>query len=73
MNPHLDGLMQYEYLLNGIRPGKRFSKWVKSDLSDDIKAVSTYFKVNLRIAEEYARILSPNEIKEIKELINNFA
>lgn len=73
MNPHLEGLMQYEYLLNSIRPGKRFSKWAKPDKSDDIKVISSYFKVNLRIAEEYSRILSPNEIKEIKELINNFA
>jgi hypothetical protein len=30
MRPELDGLLQYEYLLNSIRKNKRFSKWAKA-------------------------------------------
>ena len=34
---HLDSRLQYQFLINIIRKRNRFSKWNKSDESEDIK------------------------------------
>lgn len=67
----LDNLMQYEYLFNSIRKGKRFSKWAKSNTSEEIIAISKYFNINLKRAQEYQSILSPEQKQEITNIINN--
>lgn len=73
MNQHadMDNLMQYEYLLHSIRKGKRFSKWAKAAVSEDILAISKFYKVNLTRAQEYSKLLSPEQIQEITNIINN--
>jgi hypothetical protein len=73
MNKHtgIDGIMQYEYLFHSIRPGKRFSKWAKSTLSEETISLSKYFKVNLARAEEYRKLLSKEQVQEITSIINN--
>ena len=37
---HLDNRLQFDFLLNTIRKGKRFSKWAKAVLPEDLEAVS---------------------------------
>jgi len=70
-HPEIDGIMQYEYLLHSIRPSKRFSKWAKSTTSQETLAISKYFNVNLRRAEEYRKILNREKVQEILTFINN--
>lgn len=62
---HIDNILQYEYLLNSIRPNKRFSKWSKKETAKEVVAIGKYFKVSNRQAEEYLKLLSPSTIKEI--------
>lgn len=73
MNKHadLDNIMQYEYLFHSIRKGKRFSKWAKSNTTEDLLAISKYFNVNIKRAQEYKSILSPEQVQEITNIINN--
>ena len=40
---HLDNLLQYSYLLNSIRPVKRFAKWAKKSDSVDLDAIKEYY------------------------------
>ena len=61
----LDNKLQYEYLLHSIRSQKRFSKWHKKEEDKKILAISEYYKVNLKRAEEYAKILSRENIDKI--------
>lgn len=61
----IDNKMQYEYLFNSIRPNKRYSKWVKREEGKEVQAISKYFKVNYRQAEEYKKLLSLDAIKSI--------
>lgn len=67
----LDNLMQYEYLFHSIRKGKRFSKWSKSKTTEELLAISKYFNVNIKRAQEYKSLLSPEQIQEIAMIINN--
>ena len=67
--PFLANKLQYEYLLNSIRPKRRFSKWAKRDESENIKALSRYYGYSMKKAEEVLPIFSQEQIDTIKEKI----
>jgi len=67
---HADKKLQYSYLLNSVRPKKRFSKWVKKLEDIDIEAVKEYYKYNTAKAEAALSVLSPQQINEIKRRLN---
>ena len=63
----LDHKLQFDYLLNSIRPKKRFSKWSKKNNSVDLDFLIDYYQVNSRRAEEILRILSKDQLKQLKK------
>jgi hypothetical protein len=69
--PGLDPDMQFQYLLNSIRPMKRkFQPWQKSEVLKDIECVKQYFGYSNEKAKQAMRILSNEQIAEIKEKTN---
>jgi Bacteriophage clamp loader A subunit len=65
--PQLDKDMQYSFLLNSIRPMKRkFQPWQKSTKDKDIECVKAYFGYSNQKAKEALRILTDEQIAEIK-------
>lgn len=66
-NGHLDKKLQFDYLLNRIRPSKRFAKWGKKKEDKDLELVQQCFGYNDRRAKEALLILSKSQIKAIKE------
>jgi len=62
--------LQYHYLLNTIRKRKRFAKWSKPELADDLKIVMEYYLVSREKAEEYLTILSKKDIGILKTRMN---
>lgn len=70
VRPHLDNKLQYEYLLNTIRPKKRFSKWVKKVDSDDVEAVQQYFQYNDEDAVVATSLLTDQQLTIIKEKLS---
>ncbi len=69
VNHDLDNLLQYEYLLNTVRPKKRFAKWVKPEDNDDLEIIKMYFGYSNKKAEQALKILSSDVIKEIRDKI----
>jgi len=66
-NPSLDNDMQYQYYLNNIRPMKRkFQPWQKSEVIKDIDSIRRYFGYSNEKAKEALRILTDEQIAEIK-------
>ncbi len=70
MHQHLDKKLQFHYLINSIRPKKRFSKWAKRQDSDDFEAVKEYFKYNNAKTEQALTLLSPDQINIIRKRLN---
>ena len=71
LNPSLDSDMQYQYLLHSIRPMKRkFVPWPKADSDKDIQCVKIYFGYSNAKAKEALRILTDEQIAEIKTKID---
>ena len=63
---YLDNLLQFEYLLNIVRPKKRFSKWVKKENDRDLSLVKEYYGNSNTQALQVLSILTPEQIKFIK-------
>lgn len=68
MNMHssLDNLLQYSYLLNTIRPMKRWSKWAKREESNDMDIVKEYYGYSNEKAKSALSILSPEQLQAIR-------
>ena len=67
--PFLANKLQYEYLLNSIRPKKRFSKWVKVEDSNDLEMVKLYFNYSTKKAEQALSVLSSDQIRNIRNKV----
>jgi hypothetical protein len=64
----LDKDMQYQYLLNSVRPMKRkFQPWQKSSVIKDLECVKEYFGYSNNKAKDALRILSESQLAEIRE------
>ena len=73
MNMHhgIDKKLQFDYLINIIRPGKRFSKWAKKVENNDRDLVKTYYGYNDRNADVALSLLSADQLKIIRERLEN--
>jgi hypothetical protein len=66
---HLDKVPQFSYLLNSIRPRKRYAKWVKKSSMDKEKLIATCYNVSLSKAKEYAKILTSDQVETMAQLL----
>ena len=65
----LDKKLQFHYLLNSIRPRKRFNKgkWFNNELDEEIAIISEYFKYSKEKAEDVRKILSKEQLNLMKQ------
>ena len=63
----LDNRLQYEFLLNSIRPKKRFAKWSKPEQNDDLDIVSEFYNYSLPKARQALTLLNENQLRVIRE------
>ena len=67
MYPNIDNKLKYDFLLNSIKPFKRqFAKWHKKVDSSDLEVVKEYYGYSNAKAYDALRILSDNQIKDLK-------
>ena len=65
-NHFLDNKLQFDYLINNIRPRKRWSKWLKPEKIDNLELVKLYFGFGNEKAKEALEVLTNEDIEEIK-------
>ena len=63
----LDKKLQYDFLLNSIRKKKRFSRWIKSNIEENVEIVKQYYKVGNEKAVEILSLLNDEQISTIKK------
>lgn len=68
--PHLDKKLQYQFLINTIRPKKRFNKWVKASKYEAMELVKTYYGYSTEKARQALSILSQAQIDIIRTKLN---
>ena len=67
---HLEKRLQFSFLINIIRKRKRFSKWVKPELENDVDVVKEYYGYSNEKARQVISLLSPHQLEVIKGKVN---
>lgn len=65
--PHLDKKLQFDFLINIIRPRKRFNKWIKPEKIEAIEVVKDYYGYSTEKAAQAISILSSSQIETLKQ------
>jgi len=69
--PNIDGILQYQFLLNRIRGYKRpFQKWQKRETIEDLDTIKEYYKCSTEKAKEVLTVLNDGQIDEIRKRLN---
>ena len=70
MHNHLDSKLQFDFLLNSIRPRKRYTPWMKAKKVKDLEYVKEYYGYSNEKAKSALEILNDEQIKTIKNSLN---
>lgn len=63
---HIDKKLQFHFLLNIVRKRKRFSKWNKADVVNDIDVVKEYYGYSDEKARQVLPLLNTEQITILK-------
>ena len=64
---HADKKLQFHYLLNTVRPKKRFAKWAKKEKTGDVEVIKQYYGYNDVKARQALSVLTDDQIKTIRK------
>jgi hypothetical protein len=67
---HLDKKMQYDFYINSLKPRKRFSPWIKKQTLEHLELVKEYYGYNHTKSLEALRILTTEQLDQIKQALN---
>ena len=67
---HLDNKLQFDFLLNSIRPRKRYTPWMKASKITNLEYVKEYYGYSNAKARSALEILNDEQIKTIKNSLN---
>ena len=68
--PHLDKKLQFDFLINSLRPRKRFTPWMKAKKLDNLEYVKEYYGYSNVKAKTALEILNDEQISAIKKKLN---
>ena len=68
--PHLDKKLQFDFLINSLRPRKRFQPWMKAKKLDNLEYVKEFYGYNNEKAKVALDILTDEQISAIKQKMN---
>ena len=67
---HLDKKLQFDFLINSLRPRKRYTPWLKAKKLENLQYVKEYYGYNNEKAKEALDILNDEQISAIKTRLN---
>ena len=68
--PHLDKRLQFDFLINSLRPRKRFTPWLKAKKLKNLEYVKENYGYNNEKAKEALDILNDEQISAIKRKLD---
>ena len=67
---HLDNKLQFDFLINSLRPRKRFTPWLKATKLENLEYVKEFYGYNNEKAKAALYILNYEQISAIKTRLN---
>ena len=64
---HLDKKLQFDFLLNSLRPRKRYTPWMKAKKVETLEYVKEYYGYSNEKARAALELLDEKQISAIKE------
>ena len=68
--PHLDKRLQFDFLINSLRPRKRYAPWIKQSKQKNLQYVKEYYDYSNSKAKSVLDILDDEQIEFIKSKLN---
>lgn len=68
--PHLDRRLQFDFLINTVRPRKRYNKWLKAETVDVLATVQEYYGYSINKARQVLPLLSDAQLEHMKNKLN---
>jgi hypothetical protein len=68
--PHLDFQLQFDFLINTIRPRKRYNKWLKAETVEVLDLIQEYYGYSIIKARQVLPLLTSDQLRYIKERLN---
>jgi hypothetical protein len=66
---HLTPRAQHDYYLRSLRKSKRFSKWHKRIISEQVSCVAEYFQFSNAKASDAIRAMTQEQVEDIVEYV----
>lgn len=63
--------MQYDFYRTILPKAKKHFKFVKKEKSEDIDMIAHYYNINKQTAKKYAKLLTPDQIEQIRSRRNH--
>ena len=67
---HLDSKLQFDFLLNSLRPRDRYTPWLKAKKIKNIEYVKEYYGYSSEKAKAALDVLNDEQIKTIKDSLS---
>ena len=67
---HLESRLQFAFLINTIRKRKRFSKWIKPEIENDVEVVKEYYGYSNEKARQVIQLLTPQQIDVLRKKVS---
>ena len=67
---HLDKKLQFDFLINSLRPRKRYTPWLKAKKLENLEYVKEFYGFNNEKAKAALDILNDEQISYIKRKLN---
>ena len=67
---YLDKRLQFDFLINSLRPRKRYTPWLKAKKLENLEYVKEYYGYNNEKAKKALDILNDEQISAIKRRLN---
>lgn len=63
---HIDNKLAYDFYINIVRKGKRFSKWIKPEQNDNIELIKEYYGYSNSKAQQVLPLLTPEQLDYLR-------
>lgn len=67
---HLPKALQFSFLINTIRPKKRFNKWLKAEKIDALEVIKEYYGYSIEKARQVLPLLDESKINYLRTKLN---
>ena len=68
--PHVPPLLQFNFLINTIRPRKRYNKWLKAEKIEVLELIKEYYGYSNEKSRQVLPLLTSSQIDIIKNKLN---